>query len=214
MTDEELVAYVDVWIECAAGFLHPGSLEALQQIRARLSGGASEQQNPSHSHSREARREMPQGGEEPATGAPAVESTTRAGISPEPSAEPVAYALQWNDTGKVNADTTFPTLRKAEQYRAMCSDPKNIEIVPLYRRAPEPGDQHVSGWVIEGAWSPTNQPDYWVGSSAWSTDPYKALRFATQQSALQAAELMCSGVNVRICAHEWAEQPPTKGENL
>lgn len=89
------------------------------------------------------------------------------------------------------------------------SDP--VESIPYYfRRAPEPGDQHASGWVIEGAWSPTNQPDYWVGSSAWSTDPYKALRFATQQSALQAAELMCSGVNVRICAHEWAEQPLTK----
>lgn len=78
--------------------------------------------------------------------------------------------------------------------------------------SPEPREKYAPGWVVEGAWSPTNQPDYWAGSSAWSTDPYKALRFATQQSALQAAELMCSGVNVRICAHEWAEQPLTKGE--
>lgn len=80
------------------------------------------------------------------------------------------------------------------------------------RLAPEPGDQHASGWVIEGAWSPTNQPDYWVGSSAWSADPYKALRFASQQSAQQAADLMCDGLNVRICEHEWACSTLTKDE--
>ena len=79
------------------------------------------------------------------------------------------------------------------------------------RLAPEPREQYESGWVIEGAWSPTDQPDYWVGSSAWSTDPYKALRFANQQSAQQAAELMCSGINTRFAMHEWAAQPETKG---
>ena len=102
--------------------------------------------------------------------------------------------------------------------RAAISDADAACIEAQYSRSEiagssgEPRDQHASGWVVEGAWSPTNQPDYWVGSSAWSTDPYKALRFATQQSALQAAEMMCSGVNIRICAHEWAEQPLTKVE--
>lgn len=68
----------------------------------------------------------------------------------------------------------------------------------------------VSGWVIEGAWSPIDTPDYWVGSSAWSPDPYKALRFATSKDAQQAADMMCSGLSVRLCEHEWAEQPETK----
>lgn len=76
--------------------------------------------------------------------------------------------------------------------------------------SPEPGEQYESGWVIEGAWSPTDQPEYWVGSSTWSTDPYKALRFANQQSAQQAADLMCDGLNVRICEHEWACSTLTK----
>lgn len=70
--------------------------------------------------------------------------------------------------------------------------------------------KYESGWVIEGVWSPADRPDYWVGSSAWSADPYKALRFANQQSAQQAADLMCDGLNVRICEHEWACSPTTK----
>lgn len=76
----------------------------------------------------------------------------------------------------------------------------------------EPRDEYVAGWAIEGAWSPTDQPEYWAGSSAWSTDPYKALRFATQPSAQQAANLMLDGINYRICAHEWADSPETKDE--
>ncbi len=61
------------------------------------------------------------------------------------------------------------------------------------------------GWVIEGAWSETSRPDYWVGSSRWSTDHAKALRFARKQDAQQAADLMLDGINVRICEHQWAE---------
>lgn len=60
-----------------------------------------------------------------------------------------------------------------------------------------------SGWVIEGQWSPTDSPDYWIGSSAWTTDHMRALRFARREDAQQAADLMLSGVNVRICLHEW-----------
>lgn len=67
------------------------------------------------------------------------------------------------------------------------------------------GEEDVSGWVIEGAWSPADQPDYWMGSSRWSNDPYQALRFCTEKDAQQAADLMCHGVNVRICEHSWAE---------
>lgn len=61
------------------------------------------------------------------------------------------------------------------------------------------------GWVIEGAWSETSRPDYWVGSSTWSTDHRKALRFAREQDAQQAADLMLDGINYRICEHQWAE---------
>lgn len=59
-----------------------------------------------------------------------------------------------------------------------------------------------SGWVIEGMWSSTASPEYWVGSSAWSSDPYKALRFASKQSAQQAADMMLVGINHRIACHE------------
>lgn len=62
------------------------------------------------------------------------------------------------------------------------------------------------GWVIEGGWTSINKPDYWVGSSAWSENPLRALRFARRQDAQQAADLMLAGVNVRICEHEW--MPP------
>lgn len=67
------------------------------------------------------------------------------------------------------------------------------------------GDE--SGWIIEGAWSSTGSPEYWVGSSAWSSDHRRALRFSRRQDAQQAADLMCAGLNVRICEHIWvAEQ--------
>lgn len=61
-------------------------------------------------------------------------------------------------------------------------------------------------WVIEGGWTSINKPDYWVGSSAWSENPLRALRFARRQDAQQAADLMLAGVNVRICEHEWMPQ--------
>jgi hypothetical protein len=59
------------------------------------------------------------------------------------------------------------------------------------------------GWVIEGAWSPPSTPEYWAGSSAWTSDHMKALRFARREDAEQAAYLMCTGLNVRICEHAW-----------
>ena len=61
-----------------------------------------------------------------------------------------------------------------------------------------------SAWVIEGMWSSTACPEYWVGSSAWSSDPYKALRFASKQSAQQAADMMLVGINHRVACHEFA----------
>lgn len=54
------------------------------------------------------------------------------------------------------------------------------------------------GWVIEGAWSHIQTPDYWVGSSAWSQDHDRALRFARKQDAEQAAAMMLDGIRVRI----------------
>ena len=59
------------------------------------------------------------------------------------------------------------------------------------------------GWVIEGGWTSTDKPEYWVGSSAWSDNHLRALRFSRRQDAQQAADLMLSGVNVRICEHAW-----------
>lgn len=63
------------------------------------------------------------------------------------------------------------------------------------------------GWVIEGAWSHVQTPDYWVGSSAWSPDHNRALRFARKQDAEQAASMMLDGLRVRICEHAWARAP-------
>jgi len=86
---------------------------------------------------------------------------------------------------------------------------KDAEIAGL-RKSLEPKETYaVFGWAIEGAWSPTDNPEYWLGSSAWSTDPNKSIRFATQKSAKQAADLMCSGLNIRICSHEWVESSET-----
>lgn len=70
------------------------------------------------------------------------------------------------------------------------------------------------GWVIEGAWSHVQSPDYWVGSSAWSQDHNRALRFARKQDAEQAASMMLDGINVRICEHAWtrARRIPARGE--
>lgn len=62
---------------------------------------------------------------------------------------------------------------------------------------------HEYGWVIEGAWSHVQSPDYWIGSSAWSTDHERALRFARKLDAEQAAARMLDGVRVRICEHVW-----------
>lgn len=59
------------------------------------------------------------------------------------------------------------------------------------------------GWVIEGAWSHVQTPDYWVGSSAWSQDHNRALRFARKQDAEQAAAMMLDGIRVRFCEHAW-----------
>lgn len=59
------------------------------------------------------------------------------------------------------------------------------------------------GWVIEGAWSHVQTPDYWVGSSAWSQDHTRALRFARKQDAEQAAAMMLDGIRVRVCEHAW-----------
>lgn len=61
-------------------------------------------------------------------------------------------------------------------------------------------------WVIEGGWSPVSEPDYWVGPSTWSSDPYKALRFACRESAQQACDLMCAGLDIRICCHSFAQE--------
>ena len=65
------------------------------------------------------------------------------------------------------------------------------------------------GWVIEGAWSETSRPDYWVGSSRWSTDHTKALRFARKLDAERAASLMLDGVRVRISEHVWTQEAAT-----
>ena len=63
------------------------------------------------------------------------------------------------------------------------------------------------GWVIEGAWSHVQTPDYWVGSSAWRPDHNRALRFVRKQDAEQAASMMLDGLRVRICEHAWACAP-------
>jgi hypothetical protein len=58
-------------------------------------------------------------------------------------------------------------------------------------------------WVVEGGWSETCQPDYWAGASTWSGDHLNALRFSRKEDAQQAADLMLSGMNIRICEHAW-----------
>lgn len=75
----------------------------------------------------------------------------------------------------------------------------------VLRSKPSGNETEVFGWVVEGAWSPVSNPEYWNGSSLWSTDPYKALRFVGRRDAEQAAGLMCAGMNIRICEHGWEE---------
>lgn len=72
------------------------------------------------------------------------------------------------------------------------------------KATPEATGIYESAWVIEGMWSSAAYPEYWVGSSAWSSDPYKALRFATKESAQQAADMMLVGINHRVACHEFA----------
>ena len=64
-----------------------------------------------------------------------------------------------------------------------------------------------SGWVIEGAWSEVSAPSYWCGSSAWSEDHMRALRFARKEDAEQAAFFMLDGMNIRIAEHIWTDKP-------
>lgn len=73
--------------------------------------------------------------------------------------------------------------------------------------SPDESNRQSFGWVIEGAWSSVATPDYWVGASTWSPDHMTALRFARSQDAQQAADLMLSGVNVRVCYHIWEIKP-------
>jgi hypothetical protein len=48
-------------------------------------------------------------------------------------------------------------------------------------------------WVIEGGWSDIDKPWYWAGSSQWSDDPSRALRFARRSCH--------SGTRRRSAAH-------------
>lgn len=70
------------------------------------------------------------------------------------------------------------------------------------------------GWVIEGAWSPPIAPEYWLGSSVWSSDHLGALRFARQIDAQRAADAMLAGMNIRICYHEWDIRECVLMENI
>lgn len=89
-----------------------------------------------------------------------------------------------------------------------CQGPDNTSALCRAESSPPPGASLIGQ---ERGWSPTCEPDYWLGSSAWSTDSYKALKFVTKDDAQQAADLMCSGMNVRIAEHEWSR--PTKGSD-
>lgn len=64
-------------------------------------------------------------------------------------------------------------------------------------------EERDTGWVVEGAWSDPSEPQYWCGSSLWSSNNLQALRFARRHDAQQAADAMCAGMNVRICEHVW-----------
>ena len=55
------------------------------------------------------------------------------------------------------------------------------------------------GWVIEGAWSSPSTPEYWAGSSAWTSDHMKALRFARREARTLTTN--GTGLAVRIDAH-------------
>lgn len=104
-----------------------------------------------------------------------------------------------------SADASYAR-RAAKKYAEDVAEAKAALLAALLKQSPEASGSYLSGWVIEGTWSPADRPEYWVGSSIWSNDPYKALRFATRESARQAADLMCAGVNVRIACHEWARE--------
>ena len=61
------------------------------------------------------------------------------------------------------------------------------------------------GWAIELSSSPPETPVYWAGSSLWTYDPYRALRFLTKKDAEAAAFMMLAGMDVRVREHGWGE---------
>lgn len=60
-----------------------------------------------------------------------------------------------------------------------------------------------SAWLIELEVSSPATPQYWIGSSAWSSDNQEAIRFARKVDAERAAMMMLDGINIRICEHIW-----------
>lgn len=140
---------------------------------------------------------------------------TKVAPAPEPDGDVATlkrlFAAECDDTDRLLGRLGLGDKASiAEQYRSEGGFLRGGKIENAIREKLAIEPVAVSGWVIEGAWSPIDTPDYWVGSSAWSPDAYKALRFATLKDAQQAADMMCSGLSVRLCEHKWAEQPETK----
>lgn len=91
---------------------------------------------------------------------------------------------------------------------AACDDIRGrIERAEQFKAAVRKQDEEFpdveEGWVIEGGWSDASEPQYWIGSSAWSGDDMLAIRFARRQDAERAAFMMLDGINIRIACHDW-----------
>lgn len=101
-------------------------------------------------------------------------------------------ASYWIAQGVMSAcDEIKGRIDRAEQFKA------------AVRQQDEEFPDVEDGWVIEGGWSDASEPQYWIGSSAWSGDDMLAIRFARRQDAERAAFMMLDGINIRIACHDW-----------
>ena len=67
-------------------------------------------------------------------------------------------------------------------------------------------------WLIEMKASSPSSPQYWAGSSLFTSDHMDAIRFSRKVDAERAAVMMLDGLHVRICEHIWSAQPRKVGE--
>lgn len=60
-------------------------------------------------------------------------------------------------------------------------------------------------WVIEDLASEIHEPRYWSGRHGWTSDAYKAVRFARKEDAESAASALVEPDQTRVREHGWED---------